>query len=302
MVNMRLIVNPAAGSGRGNRHWPQFKEQLKSLGLHYEYDLTEAPGHARELAKSAAQNGYESVVAVGGDGTINEVVNGIFEADALGDVSLGILNAGTGCDCARTLGIPHECKDACERFLNPRKVAVDLGVAEYSTNGQMLKRAFLNNAGLGLDAEVLKTMARRFKVPGRTLRYLAAVIATIVSFKNRDMVFSVDGNLHSQRVCMLGANNFKYLAAGMLFAPGADHRDGLLDVVTIGDLSKPDLLWTLPRVYSGKHLNHSKVTVQKVKELDIKSGDGISIEIDGELVGEPPARFYLLPGALKVII
>ncbi|MEK7353987.1 MAG: diacylglycerol kinase family protein, partial [Chloroflexota bacterium] len=137
---------------------------------------------------------------------MNEVVNGIFEADALGNVALGILNAGTGCDCARTLGIPHECKAACERLLNPKMVAVDLGVAEFSTNGRLVRRAFLNNAGLGLDAEVVKTMARRFRVPGRTLRYLIAVIATLASFRNRHVEFSLDGELHSQKVCMLGAN------------------------------------------------------------------------------------------------
>ena len=127
MAYARLIVNPAAGAGKTARKWPKILGILKNIGLRFEYDLTEAPGHAIELAKSAARKGYELVVSVGGDGTINEVVNGLHNAGNIGDVKLGIISTGTGNDFIRTIGIPHHYEEACQCLLSPETLTVDLG-------------------------------------------------------------------------------------------------------------------------------------------------------------------------------
>ncbi len=300
MSYARLIVNPTAGAGRTARKWPQIMSLLKSTGLHFEHDLTEAPGHAIELAKSAAKKGYELVVSVGGDGTINEIVNGLYDAGNIRDVMLGIISTGTGSDYIRTIGIPRHHKEACQCLMNPRKLVVDLGVVEYVSNGQMVKRLFVNFAGLGFDAEVVKATTQRFKALGDMPSYLMGLLTTFLFYQNREVSLTVDGKAEERKVCAIVMSNGKYGGGGMLVAPNADPTDGLLDVLIIDDLSKPDLLRSLPRIYRGTHLTHPKVTVKTAREIDIRARQQMSIQADGELLGETPARFHILPAALNI--
>ena len=302
MLHARLIVNPIAGAGRTAKRWPQIIGLLRSLGLHFEYDLTEAPGHAVELAKSAANKGYELVVSVGGDGTINEVVNGLYDSGNIKEVILGIISTGSGSDYIRTVGIPRHYKEACYRLTNPKKLQVDLGVAEYVTNQQMVKRLFVNFAGLGFDAQVVKATTQRFKALGSMPSYLMGLLTTFLFYQNKDVSLILDGQAEDRRVCTVVISNGKHGGGGMLVAPNADPADGLLDVVIIDDLGKLDLLWSLPRVYKGTHLTHPKVTVKRAREIDIRSGQKMSLQADGELLGEAPAHFYVLPAGLSIAV
>ncbi len=302
MSYARLIVNPTAGAGRTAKKWPQIMELLKSIGLRFEHDLTEAPGHAIELAKSAAKKGYQLVVSVGGDGTINEIVNGLYEAGSIGDVMLGIISTGTGGDYIRTIGIPRHHKEACQRLMNPRKLVVDLGVVEYVSNGRMVKRLFVNFAGLGFDAEVVKATTRRFKALGSIPSYLMGLLTVFLFYKNREVSLILDGKAEEKKICVVLISNGKYGGGGMLAVPNADPTDGFLDVLIIDDLSKLDLLWSLPRVYRGTHLTHPKVTAKRAREIDVRATQQISLQADGELLGETPARFHVLPAALNVVI
>jgi len=298
----QLIVNPVAGAGRTAKKWPQIMALLKSIGLHFEYVLTEAPGHARELAKSAAKRGYELVVSVGGDGTVNEVVNGLYDAGYIADVMLGIISTGTGRDYIRTIGIPRAYQEACQRLMSPRKLTVDVGVIEYISDGQMVKRLFVNFAGLGFDAEIVKATTQKFKALSNTAAYLMGLLITLLFYKNKEISLIVDGEATERKVCTVLMNNGKYGGGGMLAAPDADLTDGLLDVLIIGDMSKPDLLWSLPRVYKGTHLTHPKVTMKKGREIEIRSAESLALQADGELLGELPARFYVLPAALNIVV
>jgi len=296
----RLIVNPVAGAGRTARKWPQIRELLKSIGLRFEHDLTEAPGHAIELARAAARNGYELVVSVGGDGTINEVVNGLYDTGNIREVMLGIINIGTGGDYIRTLGIPRSYHEACQCLVSPKKLAVDLGVIEYMNSGRTVKRLFVNFAGLGFDAEIVRRTTQQFKAMGSTASYLMGLFTTLAFYKNKEITLTVDGEAVDSRICTVIMNNGKYGGGGMLTAPDADLTDGLLDVLIIGDLSKPDLLRSLPRIYKGTHLTHPKVTLKKAREIEIQSPHPLFLQADGELLGQLPARFHVLPAALNV--
>jgi len=298
----RVIVNPLAGAGRTAKKWPQIMALLKSIGLRFEYDLTEAQGHAIELARSAAKKGYELVVSVGGDGTINEIVNGLYNADKLRDVTLGIISTGAGADYIRTIGIPRHFNKACHRLTNPRKLTVDLGVAEYVNSGQITKRLFVNFAGLGFDAEVVKATTLRFKALGSTPSYLMGLLTTFLFYQPKQVSLTLDGQPEERKVWTILMNNGKYGGGGMLAAPNADPADGLLDVVVIDNLSKLDLLRSLPRIYKGTHLTHPKVIVRRAREIDIRSGEQMSLQADGELLGQAPARFYMLPAALNILI
>jgi YegS/Rv2252/BmrU family lipid kinase len=297
-----LIVNPIAGAGKTAKKWPQIMDLLKSIGLHFEHDLTEAPGHARELAESAAKKGYELVVSVGGDGTVNEVVNGLYDAGNIADIMLGIISTGTGRDYIRTVGIPFAYQEACQCLTKPRKLTVDVGVVEYISTGQMVKRLFVNFAGLGFDAEIVRATTQKFKTLGNTSSYLMGLLSTLLFYKNKSISLTVDGETAERKVCTVLMSNGKYGGGGMFAAPDADLTDGLLDVLIIGDLSKPDLLWSLPRVYKGTHLTHPKVTMKRAREIEIQSAEPVSLQADGELLGELPARFYVLPAALNIAV
>ena len=302
MSHARLIVNPIAGAGRTAKKWPQIMGLLQSVGLRFEYDLTEAPGHARELAKSAVKKGYQLVVSVGGDGTINEVVNGLYDSGNLADVMLGIISTGTGSDYIRTIGIPRAYQEACQCLKSPRKSAVDVGVVEYLSGGQMMQRLFVNFAGLGFDAEIVKATTQKYKTLNSTASYLTGLFTVLLFYKNKEVTLIVDGEAVERKVCAILVSNGKYGGGGMFAAPDADLTDGLLDVLTIGDLSKPDLLWSLPRVYRGTHLTHPKVTMKRAREIEIQSAEVVFLQADGELLGGLPARFYVLPAALNVAV
>ena len=302
MPRMRIIVNPAAGAGKTAKKWPQIMTLLKSLGLDFEHDVTEAPGHAIELAKSAAKKGYEIVVSVGGDGTLHEIVNGLHEAGATTDVAVGIVNTGTGADYIRTLGLPRRYKEACKCLLSPSRRTVDLGVVEYTKDGQRKKRLFVNFAGIGFDAEVVKATTEKFKALGDMPSYLMGLFSTLMSYENRDVSITVDGEHGERRICTVLLNNGRYGGGGMMPAPNADPGDGFFDLVIIDDITKPDLIMSLPRIYRGTHLTHPKVTLMRAREVEITPTLTSAVQADGELLGEAPARFTVLPAALTVII
>ena len=302
MKRMRVIVNPAAGAGKTAKKWPQIMVLMKSLGLDFEHDITEAPGHAIELAKSAVKKGYELVVSVGGDGTIHEIVNGLYEAGGMPDVAVGIINTGTGADYIRTIGVPRRYKEACGCLLSPDRRTVDVGVVEYTKKGHPQKRLFVNFAGIGFDAEVVRATTEKFKALGDVPSYLMGLFSTLMSYQNRDVSIIVDGEHGQRRICTVMLNNGKYGGGGMLPAPNADPGDGFFDLVIIDDITKPDLLMSLPRVYRGTHLTHPKVTLMRAREVEIKPTLTSAVQADGELLGEAPARFTILPAALNIVV
>ena len=302
MSHARLIVNPAAGAGRTAKKWPHIKELLKNTGLRFEHDITEAPGHAIELAKSAVNKGYKLVVSVGGDGTINEIVNGIYASGEMKDIELGIIGTGTGSDYIRTIGVSRHYQESCQHLLNPIKKSVDLGVVEFLNDGQSTKRIFANFAGMGFDAEVVKATTKKFKSFGGKPAYLLGLLSTFATYKNWNIHLTLDGQKEDRKICTIVMSNGKYGGGSMLIAPEADPCDGLFDVMIIGDVSKLDLLWSLPRIYRGTHLTHPKVTMKRAKLVEIYADAKMSIQADGDLVGEAPARFSVLPSALNILV
>ena len=293
---IKVIVNPAAGGGRTGRIWPRIMDMFQGQGLGFEHDITEAPGHAVELARDAARKGFEMVVAVGGDGTINEIVNGLYAAGGISSIALGIISTGTGGDYIRTIGIPRRYEDACRCLLQPRKITVDLGVAEYEHNGRRTERLFVNFAGMGFDAEIVRRTTQQFKSLGSLPSYLLGTFVTLLTYRNRDITLVIDGEAVDRRVCTVIMNNGRYGGGGMHTAPGASVNDGLFDVLIIDDLGKLDLLWSLPRICKGTHLTHPKVTLKQAREIEVSSRDeGMCLQADGELLGHLPARSASCP-------
>ncbi len=298
----KIIVNPAAGAGRTGRLWPEIMGVIKGNGMRFEHKLTEAPGHAVELAREAAKQGYELVVAVGGDGTIHEIVNGLYSSGCLPDALLGIVSTGTGSDYIRTIGVPRAYVEACRRFIEPKIRAVDLGIIEYRRRGGAAERIFVNFTGVGFDAEIVRRTTQQFKSLGALPSYLMGALTTLITYRNKDVSVKIDGVEEHRRVCTIITNNGRYGGGGMYTAPNAELSDGFFDVMIVDDITKPDFLISLPRLYKGTHLTHPKVTMKLAKEIEIHSRQKMSLQADGELLGETPAHIRILPSALKIIV
>jgi diacylglycerol kinase (ATP) len=298
-----VIVNPAAGANSTRHKWPGLCSLLKKVGLPFDFQFTEGKGHAIELARDASEKGYRYVVAVGGDGTVHEVANGIMQKRCQDPTSLGIICTGTGGDLSRSLGISHNYNQACNVLANPREITLDIGRVEYQKKGQTLKRYFINSAGIGFDAKVAEATEQLPKYFGGTLPYLAGLIRSFLFYRNKEISFKVgDQPEQKTRILSLVVANGRYFGGGMLIAPEAKLDDNLLDIVVLGNFGKIELLQNLKKVYAGTHLSHPKVKLVKDKRIVIQSKQSFLLHADGEILGEGPVSFSLLPKALTVLV
>jgi diacylglycerol kinase (ATP) len=298
MARAHLIVNPIAGAGKTKKLIPEITQKLKSVGLDFDISITESAGHAVELAAAASRKGYKILVSVGGDGTVNEVVNGIYTSGAMKDISLGIISTGTGADYIRTLKIPRFEQDDFRRFAYLETRTVDVGFVE--SGGK--KKIFINFAGIGFDAEIVRRTTQGYKNLGKVSAYLLALFTTLLTYKNKEISITIDQKQEKWKIATVINANGRYGGGGMLVAPEADISDGLIDLIVVGNISKPDLLWSLPRIYKGTHLTHPKVKCIKTKNVYIDSEAKMSIQADGDIIGETPAAFGIIPSALNIIV
>jgi len=297
----KVIVNPVAGAGSTHRKWPGISRLLEHVGLSFDHEFTDGRGHAIEIAKTAADKGYQYLVAVGGDGTVNEVANGILRSTGANSTILGIVCTGTGSDFIRSVGIPRDCTSACSCLTSPRKLLIDVGVVEYRKSGQSLQRFFVNAAGIGFDAAVVKTTERLPKYFGGTVPYVAGMLRSLFGYRNKSVVLRVGDKVETIRILNVVIANGRYLGGGMHIAPKAKLDDSLLDVVVIGDIGKFELLKAFPMVYKGTHLTHPKVNMEQATHITIETSEPVLVHADGELLGEGPASFWLMPAALSLV-
>ena len=302
----KVIVNPAAGGYSVHREWPRIRKQLRSIGLSFDYEYSEGVGHAIEMAKAAVDAGYRYLVAVGGDGTINEVANGILCSTGSASTILGVVSVGTACSFTRSIGIPQDYVSACSLLIGQGRRLVDVGVVECKSKGQSLRRFFVNEADVGFGAEVveaLKDMPGHF---GRSINYAPFVVAGVrclFSYQNKRLTLRVDNDAEAMCMCtMVVIANGSYFGGGMRIAPQAKPDDGLLDIIIFGDVKKSELvkIWLLS--YEGTHITHNNITVKKATNITIQSCERVLVETDGELIGECPVSFHIIPSALTIVV
>lgn len=298
-----VIVNPVASHGRVFKRWPVVRQYLQTLGLVFDSALTEAPLHATTLARDAAAEGYNPIVAYGGDGTLMEAVNGLLTEPGKPSVAaLGIIPGGTGSDFVRTLGIRHDYKEACDRLLTGTEQLVDAGLMRFiNFEGQEQELYFANVAGLGFDGEVVERVQASSKAVGGTLPYLTNLLITLVAYKNKTITLHFDGLTQQRRLNSVIVCNGRYFGGAMHIAPPADLKDGAFDLVLLGDLTKPELVANLPRVYKGTHLTHPKVDIYRAQQVRVDTAERMLVQADGELLGRAPATFWVIPSVLRVI-
>lgn len=284
-----VIVNPIAGSGKAGRMIPELHKRLEKFSIPYTLTETQAPDHATQISRKAAKEGFDAVCAVGGDGTVNEVINGLGEDGP----AFGIIPLGTGNDLARTMGIPLAPLESVA-LLNQGSVRkIDLG--------RNTDRLFSIIAGLGFPAEVMqRTNSYRGMFRG-SMAIAYNVIKTISLLKPVPMELDLDGNRFSRMASGLFILNTRFTGGGLMVAPDADPEDGLLDVVIMNNLSKGGLLGLLPRVYKGGHRNHPQVEFFRAREISITTASPYPKMFDGSIYGTSPLQVEVIPRKFKII-
>jgi YegS/Rv2252/BmrU family lipid kinase len=267
------------------------------LGLTGDAYLSERPGHLTELARRATADGATLLVAVGGDGTVNEVVNGIGGAPA----ELAVIPNGTGWDFARTHGIPRRFQDAVAVALDGTARSIDLGRASYRTgDGSERESLFANIASAGMSGAIARRANDTTKALGARLSYLWATLAVFARWRSSEVRVTVGDERRSGPMHDVVVANGSYFGGGMMICPEARPDDGLFDVLLIGDLTKADLTFTLPKTYRGSHLPHPKAELLRGAEVSVDAERSLPVQLDGEQPGTTPARFSIVPGALRL--
>ncbi|HEV8473334.1 MAG TPA: diacylglycerol kinase family protein [Methylomirabilota bacterium] len=293
MTRALAVVNPAAGGGRTGHGWPRLQKTLGAT-LAIDCALTAGPGDGERLAREAAAAGAPLVVSVGGDGTLNEVINGVLASGT--PATVGAVLTGRGRDACRNFGVPRDPRAAVRALADGRDARFDLGLAQWA-DGR--RRWFAISAGAGFDAAVARRAAG-FKTRG-SVPYVIAVVASLRAHRPVLATLEIDGAAEpATPVTAIVVANARYFGGGMKIAPGADPADGLLDVVVLGALGRLELLWWLPTIFSGRHLAHPRIHVRRARRVRVDAAEALPTQVDGETGGTTPWELSLVPGALRL--
>jgi diacylglycerol kinase (ATP) len=293
-----FLVNPASAGGRTGRRWPEIARRAGTLGLAGDTLLSEGPGHLAELAREAVETGATLLVVVGGDGSVNEVVNGVGDLDGF---EVAVLPHGTGWDFVRTHGISRRLEEAVATALTGETRTIDLGLVDFRTWAGAEGRAyFANVASAGISGAIAKRTNEASKALGGKISYYWSTLAVFFGWEVGEMRVSVDDEIRGGRMIDAMVANGRYVAGGMMMLPEAEPDDGIFDVMLFGDVTKRDLLFVLPKTYRGKHLPHPRLEVLRGKTVTVDADEPLPIELDGEQPGTTPARFQVVPQALRL--
>jgi len=287
-----LVVNLIAGQGRCKELFPKVKQELDRRGISYDLHYTNEPSEATDVARTGIEAGFKCVVAMGGDGTVNEVANGLVGSEAV----LGVIPAGTGNDFVRMVGIPADPLQALDLLEGGREEKVDLGYV-------VGDRYFVNGVGIGIDAQVARDVLRMERVHG-PLAYLCAAVKEVFRFKA--FPITVEGGAWKEDLhCIsVGIANGKYCGGGFKLAPLAEVSDGLIDLAAVEDFPRLERLVRLPQARAGKHLHLRQVHYRQEKKVTVTSPERLVAHIDGEPYELPRESFQIasVPRALRVLV
>jgi YegS/Rv2252/BmrU family lipid kinase len=286
-----------SANGSTGKRWPQLAHVAAGQGLVGDALLSERPGHLTELAGRAVDDGAELLVVVGGDGAFHEVVNGIVGRD----VEVALMMRGTGMDFPRTYGIPTKPEEAARVAANGVAREVDVGKATFrSWAGAEATEYFANIGSAGMSAAVARRANAKSKAMGGKASFFVALVEVFFGWRNIEMHVRVDGEERRGTFNNTVVANGQYHGGGMWLAPEAQPDDGLFDVLIFGDLTKVDFVRNVGKLYKGTHLAHPKIEQLRGTFVEIDAAEPLPIELDGEQPGTTPARFEIVPRALRV--
>jgi diacylglycerol kinase (ATP) len=302
-----VVVNPAAAGGRAGKHWPKISRELASALGDFDSALTAKSGDATALVRSAIARGAKRVIAIGGDGTINEAINGLCDGERSppDDVSFGFIMYGTGGDFLRSLDMPKGLRAAIQRLKSGRTQVIDLGRLRYTaSDGSQALRWFNNISSFGFSGQVVRAVnaARYSKMLGGKFSFLWNSFLELRKYKGCKVDILIDGDMISENVCTAAVCNGRFFGGGMKMAPNAALDDGSFDVVIVRQ-EPPLTILDMRLLYSGAHLEHPNVSVFRGRMIEAKpvSNAPIYLDVEGEAPGTLPATFEVVPRALRVI-
>ena len=301
-----FIVNPNAGTGAAARQWLRIRPVSERLLGPGEVRFTRGEGDARRYAAEAVASGVELLVCVGGDGSLNEVVNGLLSSpgNARGSCILGYVPCGTGCDLSRTLSIPRDPVRALEAIAGGMTRTVDAGrIAFLGNRGVSEQRFFHNVVSFGLGGEVDERVNRGSKALGGFLSFIRATLVSILLFHKKRVHFRLDGGPVMEAIAWnVAVANGRFHGGGMCVAPDAAADDGLLDVTVIGDLALWEVFFHLSKLYNGKLKRVAKVRTFVGKRIEAWSPQKVLLDVDGEQPGRLPAVIETVPHAIRLAV
>ena len=305
-----VVVNPQASVGKARRDWPDIKHILEEEGCDFDYVFTERIGHGVEITKQHMENhGYHKLMAVGGDGTINEVVNGIFSQKRFNtnEVTLGVIPVGTGNDWGRMFEYPNDYHKIVKILKAGKPFMHDIGRVSYQSNDGMTERYFINTAGIGFDQVVAaKTNYMKMQGKGGKINYLWSLITCFFSYKIVPVKITMDDDMiFNDMVFSLSLGNCRYTGGGFMQTPKALPDDGCLDLTIIRNIPIFKAIRNIPNLYNGSFVDKLKeVSSYRGKKIIIESKNNktLPIETDGEILGNAPFEFSVIPQALQVIV
>lgn len=310
MERVKVILNPYSGRGLGAKTKPRLCQALLSAGVDFDLAETTGIGHAVELARQARLDGYGTVVAVGGDGTISEVMNGLAQATPAGESvgKLGLLPLGTGNDFADMVGCDRRLEQAARVLAAGKTRRIDLGHAIVRTGDQTIQRYFDNNMGVGFEAMVTLESYKLKRLPG-TLLYVVAALRALNSYRPPHMEIdwktaNHESGHHAEKTLLVSIGNSPRTGGSFYLTPDAKLDDELLDVGIAKAISPLRVLFLLPKALFGKHTTHSALTMLRCRQLQISCAEGLPVQLDGEVIAKQADRveISIQPGRLEVIV
>ena len=309
-TTIHAIVNPAAGSGRAGKRWPRFLGELERAGFAVSVHLTTGPGDATGIARQLAEEGVETIMCVGGDGTTNEIVNGLVRDDLPVNprTRLALVPCGTGRDLARSLGTNDIASTIRAVSGDPNASTVSIDVARVSyidpRTGYLATRYCANVADTGIGAATAALINSSSKAMGGLVSYLIGAVRSIVAYSPWEVIVEADGDqVYDGGAGMVVFANGRYFAGGMQVAPMASLCDGRLEMFVLEGVGKRQLLTSLlPRVYRGKHVGEPGVVHRTVACASVRSEGRMLLEMDGEQVGGVPVTVDVVPRVLRVVV
>ena len=302
-----VIVNPESANGKTGKKWPKIYDVLKNkISAPLEYAITERPAHALELAKRGIQKGYNAFVAVGGDGTVNEVVNGLMKENKSfpQGVKIGIISHGTGKDLIKTLGIPVDVESAAMVIADGYTKKFDLGEATFTDHdGKQCKRFFLNVGDLGFSAAVVERVNSNSKAFGGFISYLSGLFSTLITFRNKRITLAIDDYYSEERIVnSVNVANGKYFGGGMCIAPEAKADDGIFEIAVVGDITRRNVIANVGKLYRGTLASHPLVDYYRGNKVKVESSQRVLIDLDGEQLGTLPVTFMIKQKAIEIFV
>jgi diacylglycerol kinase (ATP) len=301
-----VVVNPASQGGKLGKAWSDVSETLRRA-FPFDEVLTRGVGDATALTREALTRGAERIIAIGGDGTINEVVNGFFDNGVAiaPAATFGLIPFGTGGDFRRTLGVPTRAIDAAAMIATGQRRKIDLGKLTFvATNGQPTTRMFANITSFGVSGVVDRLVNESSKRLGGKLAFMSASIRATFQYSNQRVQLVFDRTTRVETtIYNVAVANGRFFGGGMKIAPDAELDDGAFDVISLGDLGFTDVLSMSRKVYSGTHVQMAKVSVRRARIIEAEPIDPraiVELDVDGEAPGRLPATFELMPAALWV--